>query len=206
MDGFTATAEIRRREANGPRTPIIALTAHAMAGERDRCLAAGMDDHLAKPVSRDQLASALARWVRRETPPPATSDAAAVETTAPPGVDLEAMDEVARELGPGQLAEFVESVMADTARVIERLGTGPDPSTLAGIQRDAHRLCGGSRTLGLVGLGTLFARIEADAQDVATFEPEVLAGCLEAQRQALRTWWDATSRHALMPPAARPVP
>ena len=65
MDGFTATAAIREREAARPgsgRLPIVALTAFAMKGDRERCLAAGMDDYLAKPIRRDQLAAVLARF------------------------------------------------------------------------------------------------------------------------------------------------
>ena len=66
MDGFEMTAEIRRRElANGrPRTPIVGVTANAMAGEDERCRAAGMDGYLSKPVSLARLRATLQRWLQ----------------------------------------------------------------------------------------------------------------------------------------------
>ena len=64
MDGYQATAEIRRAEGPGEHIPIIALTASAMPADREKCLAVGMDDHLAKPVTSQGLATVLARWAR----------------------------------------------------------------------------------------------------------------------------------------------
>jgi len=62
MDGFQATAEIRQLEPAGVHTPIIAVTANVMKGDRERCLAAGMDDYLPKPITLEMLSDALVRW------------------------------------------------------------------------------------------------------------------------------------------------
>ena len=63
MDGFEAAAIIRNRSASSPRVPICALTANAMEGDRERCLSAGMDDYIPKPISLDKLAEIVSRWI-----------------------------------------------------------------------------------------------------------------------------------------------
>jgi CheY-like chemotaxis protein len=63
MDGFTATGAIRQSESAGRRTPIVAMTAGAMPGDRERCLDAGMDDYLTKPVDVEKLRQVLDRWM-----------------------------------------------------------------------------------------------------------------------------------------------
>jgi CheY-like chemotaxis protein len=64
MDGYSATSEIRRREGTTGHIPIIAVTAHAMTEDRERCLKAGMDDYLSKPVQKEAVSEMIKKWVR----------------------------------------------------------------------------------------------------------------------------------------------
>jgi len=76
LDGYAATREIRSREGDSPRVPIIAMTANSMAGDREKCLEAGMDDYVSKPIDSDELREALARHATVEAPASLSNGAA----------------------------------------------------------------------------------------------------------------------------------
>src|SRR5262249_45340756 len=83
MDGLDATREIRRQEeGTGEHLPIVAMTAHAMSGDRERCLAAGMDDYIQKPVNPKQLFAAMEQWLkpRQKSPSEQNGLAAAADS------------------------------------------------------------------------------------------------------------------------------
>ena len=69
LNGYEAASEIRRMEGTSRHTPIVAMTAHAMQGDRERCLAAGMDDYISKPVRQENYLTALERWAPAQAGP-----------------------------------------------------------------------------------------------------------------------------------------
>ncbi|MFO1417878.1 MAG: response regulator [Methylotetracoccus sp.] len=98
MDGFEATRTIRSREAPGARLPIIAMTANAMKGDRERCLEQGMDDYISKPLNLDTLLSTIDRWVERSTDSPGEHAAEQPVSEAP----IEVAEAMPRFLNDGR--------------------------------------------------------------------------------------------------------
>jgi signal transduction histidine kinase/DNA-binding response OmpR family regulator/HPt (histidine-containing phosphotransfer) domain-containing protein len=157
MDGFEATRAIRAMETCRD-IPIIALTANTMAGDRDKCLAAGMNEHLAKPLDRTRLTELLRRFL----PVGAVSEAAPARTFEPPSgepaVDITALRDVI-----GADAEL-ERAIADTFRASARellyqLGRAVDSNDDQGVQRHAHALKGAAASLRAGRLTDLTAQL-----------------------------------------------
>ncbi|MCK6524764.1 ATP-binding protein [Myxococcota bacterium] len=166
LDGFEATRRVRAAEGDGRRVPIIAMTAHVLRGDRERCIGAGMDDFIAKPIDLVRLGRVLARWVTdaRDTEerrrdaliPPLQAQRQTLSPDDPsvealPLLDLTPLLELESLAPPGEpspvgsvLAAFLEELPRDLAR-IERLDNEGDAEELG---RALHRLKGAAASLG----------------------------------------------------------
>jgi CheY-like chemotaxis protein/HPt (histidine-containing phosphotransfer) domain-containing protein len=196
LEGPEAAAQFRAREEREgrARTPIVAVTAYTTEAYRQRCLAAGMDDYLAKPYTVDDLATAVAQWTGREvrTRPEGSAEAEEGSTrVAEPGMPPAAVDRLrflagyrGAEFAAGAAAKFRESAVA----LLEDLQRALGELNLLGVQRAAHSLKSTAGNLGLVPLQELCRKIEQAAQtggltvsDAAEFREELARIWEEAQ-------------------------
>lgn len=172
MDGYTATSAIRKmeREQHTPRIPIVALTAHALHGDRERCLAAGMDDYLTKPFTRERLHAVVETWLSgRRGVAAAPSD----QSTPPPAeprpdrggfVDRGAwsMFTDLDELGqPDSLSHFMEIFLRDTIRKMDDLRQAVSSGDATTVSKIAHSLKSVSAVLGAMRLSGFYRDLEA---------------------------------------------
>jgi CheY-like chemotaxis protein/HPt (histidine-containing phosphotransfer) domain-containing protein len=163
MDGFAATRDIRRRMPHADRVPIIALTANAMVGDRDKCLAADMDDYIAKPFFIRELRSTLKRWlappVQVVLPDAATCDDAADIAPSPtePPLDERRFAALRDEAGPEIIAELV-TIFVEDMRV--RLGRLESARDLEELRRAGHAIKGAAGNMGAMPMAEIAERIE----------------------------------------------
>ncbi|MSS72785.1 MAG: response regulator [Candidatus Latescibacteria bacterium] len=186
MDGVTATQEIRK-DGRFAKLPILAMTANAMAGDRDRCLEAGMNDHVAKPIDPDVLFATLLRWIPSrkgpaspKVPPAAPSPGAAASDdplTAIPGLDVQSGMKRVLNKRPSYenlLRKFIAGQADAPARIRQALGEG----TSSDAERHAHTLKGVAGTIGATGLQEMAAAVESSIKKGLSI-PEI-ESCLKA--------------------------
>jgi two-component system, sensor histidine kinase and response regulator len=144
LDGYSTTAEVRRREAGTRHTWIIAMTANALPEDREKCLAAGMDDYLAKPVSPGALARVLARC-------PVTTEPIARSIDLSPLVDA-GMEDI--------LPQLIEAFLESSSETMEKARRELTASDAAGLLQSAHTLKGSCANLGANDLAELCQQLE----------------------------------------------
>jgi signal transduction histidine kinase/DNA-binding response OmpR family regulator len=173
MDGYEATREIRKREGNGRRTPIIALTADALASDRQRCLDAGMDDHLAKPIDFKALEAILRRYFPDD--PTAARESARDERSPDDPVDLQRV----QSLTEGDTAlerEIVALYLADTEARLAALEAALRDGDKDDLTRTAHAIRGASANIGAGRMRELCVYFqEIVERDKLAAAPEALA-------------------------------
>jgi two-component system, sensor histidine kinase and response regulator len=168
MDGYEATTEIRRREKSGERrTPIIAMTANAMEGDREKALEAGMDDYVSKPVKVEELDAVLERWLLQDEDKvghDTSALGAASGTAAPDGsIDhsvLEGLRELQEEGEPDVLKELIELFLEDIPSQLKALREAEERDDAMSVERTAHTLKGSSGNMGATRMATLCAELE----------------------------------------------
>ncbi|MGX5729047.1 ATP-binding protein [Pseudoxanthomonas beigongshangi] len=196
LDGYSATRRWRTHENElgaQRRLPIVAMTANAMAGDRQRCLDAGMDDYLAKPVTREQLEACLQRWLpghvavaapRQSQPASATptaADAASrAATPAFPVLDHSMLEEL-REIAGDETVRIISLFLEDAPRLIAALEKAAAAPDLDAMRDAAHTLKSSSANVGAMALSAAAKRVELGARAAKLDRPAVAVALVIAE-------------------------
>src|SRR5438067_2306521 len=187
MDGFEATVEIRKREqASDKRLPIVALTANAMAQDREECLNAGMDDHLAKPFSMQTMQDMLDRWMPRASAEHVQTAASPIASGAADDevIDRQVLDQLSalRINGkPELLARTINLYLVESPKLVHTLKQAAAANNALEIARSAHSLKSCSANVGARMLSRYCSDIEASARRADTDEARKLFPKIEAE-------------------------
>jgi CheY-like chemotaxis protein/nitrogen-specific signal transduction histidine kinase len=182
MDGLEATRQIRSRQQDRATYPnyksplvIVAMTASAMPGDKDKCLAAGMDDYLAKPVRPEEVRAVLERWGEKAALDLAghKNDSARAtvkllaQTETPmnnlPAVDMDRLNEFT-EGNPDNLTELATLYIKQTTQQLEELQTAVKTNDAPGVRRIAHSCAGASATCGMKRIVPLLRELEQQGE------------------------------------------
>jgi len=156
MDGYEATAEIRRREGNAKHTPIVAMTAHALEGDRAKCIAAGMDEYIAKPVSREELQRVLELFFKDQEAEPLDETRESGESL----IDVARMHEMMGDEAH-EFSEILDLYLDETAKSLNKLDAALALGDHAEVESIAHNCAGTSANCGMTAVAIPFRELEA---------------------------------------------
>ncbi|HLM84563.1 MAG TPA: response regulator [Solirubrobacteraceae bacterium] len=166
QNGYDATGELRLRELGGRHTPVIAMTAHALGGDREKCLASGMDDYLAKPLKPEELDRVLRRWAPRTTK---GSDGGApvvdvLQDDMPAGegpLDRAGIERLCSELGSTEALRLpVELFATQTPELLADMRRAIEAADAETARSYAHKLKGGCMMLAAIHMAELCSELE----------------------------------------------
>jgi signal transduction histidine kinase/DNA-binding response OmpR family regulator len=157
MDGFDTTREIRRRHGTGRQIPIVALTASAMKGDRENCLAAGMDDYVTKPIPRDQLLALIDRWIK-----PSPSQREPVPAPRSEEIPPVRLDWIRDLVGQDAhlIAELTQTFAKETGERVDQLQQALQAGDAATATQLSHGIRSAALNLGATPLASLALELE----------------------------------------------
>lgn len=181
MDGFTSTEEIRKRETTtAHKTPIIAMTANALESDKERCLASGMDDFIAKPFQPEQLNALLQKWLK-------------------PGVksvvDWSVLHQLAQKTNETVVARLIQSFLKTLPASLDEIKKACEANDAQAMKSWAHQLKSSCGTLGALELQELCSRLESTIEVGATSEIEGLSTSILVQGERVLASFQTQTRY-----------
>jgi two-component system, sensor histidine kinase and response regulator len=190
MDGFEATAAIRRMEGSTRHTCIIAMTANALQGDREKCIDAGMDDYIPKPVKPEDLLDVMTNLLQQRKSGTLVNEARNARRPMLDRSALHELEEVGGSGEPGFVASIVRIFLEETPAQIASMRDRAQTRNVQALRTEAHRLRGSCKQIGATSLAELCLAIE----DSAKHDPAGPNGAVQLVSQ-LETEFAAVQQH-----------
>ncbi len=193
MDGLEATAAIRSLPGGKADIPIVALTAYAMKGDRERFLAAGMDDYLTKPATREDMLEVIERWTGKGADRKAAV-LAKIERETDPNLDLAALARLAEDTDPAVMPDLIRSFLADAGARRDKIFEATKRQDFRTLGYETHTLGNSAYTFGAHLVHELAREVEAACRQedraralrLAETLPETIGASIDALKTYIR--------------------